>query len=572
MAVMSLLRMSIQAGLLIAGTALIRAVALHKLPNGMFLALWAVALGRLLVPVSIPSRLSIYPILDAIAGRKPNGISTAVVGIDLPVGGGAGLGPAVVSQQAHIHVASGNLVTAVWLLGVVAFFLFFGAGYLKNFRQLKFAHPIQGHEALENWLEEHRTLRSIAVLRSDRVSTPISFGVRTPYIVLPGSMDLEDELLLKHVLTHEYVHIRRLDGLWKLLMVAALCLHWFNPMVWLMLRLAERDLEITCDERVLRQFEGDGRAAYAQSLIKTAQRQRRVTFLYQGFSKHAAEERIVAIMKYKKYSMGAVLLSTLIVVGTTAAFAASAPRSAVPSTTYVAEGQGLSQEAQRWLEYYLTLTAEEQAKISYYPIELKGYFAVQPPFSEYERFGISYDADGTIFYHGQRVRYFFDGYRIEEGVTSTRYDHWDEEGTVDVYTVRDVIQNGDGSIDPFGELTGIEAYSQEEFDRREPSPAGQGAAVTAVYDASGHGEIHGETLADKFQAYEIFGVELRESSGGMGNVFYLDQPVRRLIDERPDGGILTYESVDGGEIVLSTVYSEEGELIGVAVRTHPILE
>jgi len=93
-------------------------------------------------------------------------------------------------------------------------------------------------------------------MQSDRITTPVAVGIIKPWIILPKFMDLNDTQLLRYVFTHEYYHIRRFDALWKMIFVFALCIHWFNPMVWVMFILACRDIELTCDEMVIRHFGG----------------------------------------------------------------------------------------------------------------------------------------------------------------------------------------------------------------------------------------------------------------------------------------------------------------------------
>ena len=101
-----------------------------------------------------------------------------------------------------------------------------------------------------------------------RISSPLTFGVLRPVILVPKKTDWTDETALRYVLEHEFVHIQRFDVLSKLLLIAAVCVHRFNPLVWVMYVLANRDLELSCDETVLRRFGGDVRAAYARVLIR----------------------------------------------------------------------------------------------------------------------------------------------------------------------------------------------------------------------------------------------------------------------------------------------------------------
>ena len=94
----------------------------------------------------------------------------------------------------------------------------------------------------------------IVIRRSDRISSPLTFGVLRPVILLPKSTDWSDEDALRFVLEHEFVQVRHFDALFKLALVAAVCIHWCNPLVWAMYILANRDIDLSCDEAVIRRF------------------------------------------------------------------------------------------------------------------------------------------------------------------------------------------------------------------------------------------------------------------------------------------------------------------------------
>lgn len=101
-------------------------------------------------------------------------------------------------------------------------------------------------------------------------------------------------------MTHELVHIRHFDAAAKLFLTAALCVHWYNPLVWAMYVLANRDIELACDEAVVRSFGGDVKSAYARTLIGMEEKKTGLIPLCNNFSKNAIEERVTAIMKMKK--------------------------------------------------------------------------------------------------------------------------------------------------------------------------------------------------------------------------------------------------------------------------------
>lgn len=320
---MSIMHMSISGGILVAAIVVIRAVTLDKLPKKMFLALWSVALCRLLIPVSIPSRFSVYNIINRVINRISPDTSISVIDIILPFDGmKAGMAGQFMLTTPE-QIISITPTTIIWITGMLSMFIFFVVVHFKNHKELRFALLIRNHDFLNEWLAEHSIFRSIAIMQSDRITTPVAVGMVKPRIILPKSMNMDDKPLLQYVLTHEYYHIRRFDTLWKLLIACALCIHWFNPMVWVMLILVNRDLELTCDEMVIHHFGTDTKTAYAYSLIGMAEQRNKFAPLYNDFSKNAVEERIVSIMKMKKTSLFGIILAFVVVSGTTTVFATS---------------------------------------------------------------------------------------------------------------------------------------------------------------------------------------------------------------------------------------------------------
>ncbi len=322
---MKIPEMSVQAGLLIVAIAIIRFVALNRLPKTTFLVMWGIALLRLLVPFSFSSSWSVYSVfggmMDSIGESLTVPANEVVLNLD---------GVMRTSEQASkAFDSSGVLVDRtimlIWLIGVFAVFLTIAFWYFKSHRMLRFAVIAGKSEAIECWLSAHRLRRHLKILQSDRVTSPLSSGILYPRIILPKAMDISDVENVKYVLSHEYFHIRRFDMVWKLLMLLAVCLHWFNPMVWVMVILFNRDLEITCDEMVLRHFGGDigEKKAYAYSLINMAEAKGGFSPMGSYFSKNSAEERITSIMKYKKTSIFTLAIACVMTIGLAVAFAAS---------------------------------------------------------------------------------------------------------------------------------------------------------------------------------------------------------------------------------------------------------
>lgn len=319
---MSLLQMSFSGGCMVLAIALVRAVMLHRLPKKTFLALWAVALVRLLLPYSLPSALSVYTLAGRMApAAEPAAISEMALASDIPRENLiAGTAASEAEQKPAAKAA--DPWKAVWAAGALACAAFFTAAYFRYRREFQAALPIDNDWA-ENWLRTHRLRRPIAIRQSDRISAPLTYGVFCPVLLMPKTTDWSDRETLEYVLEHEYVHIRRLDAVTKLLLTAALCVHWFNPTVWLMVALANRDIELSCDETVLRKLGEQNKSAYAMALIRMEETKSGFSPLYSSFSKNAVEERIEAIMKIKKISRMALFVAIGLVFGVTTAFATS---------------------------------------------------------------------------------------------------------------------------------------------------------------------------------------------------------------------------------------------------------
>lgn len=262
---MKLLQMSLAGGVMILVITVIRALAIERLPKKTFLALWAAALARLLAPVSLPSALSIYSLL---ARRAPAAAEwTAVPALPaLPAETGAAAAAAA-QQTASAPAAQAPVWTIVWAVGAAVCAVVFAVAYGRCCREFRASFPAE-NDVIRRWLQSHPLRRTIAIRQSGRISSPLTFGVLRPVILMPKKTDWTDETALRYVLEHEFVHIQRFDVLSKLLLIAAVCVHWFNPLVWVMYVLANRDLELSCDETVLRRFGGDVRAAYARVLIR----------------------------------------------------------------------------------------------------------------------------------------------------------------------------------------------------------------------------------------------------------------------------------------------------------------
>lgn len=430
---MDLLTMSFSAAVMIAAIVILRALLIDRLPKTTFLILWAVVLLRLLVPVSVPSAWSVYSLLQprqqAIQTvqeestvlpqvepvvSQPSAITTEPVtpAVDSAAGEAEEITTAPTQQPSAAPTVQQSTPTEqppqaeektkpaislpvepsalIWGVGAAALGLYFVVGYWRATREFDMSLPVE-HPFCGEWLRRQKEKmplrRQIRIRQFDRIGTPLTYGVRRPTILLPNQTLEEQPKTLTYILTHEYVHIRRFDCVSKLLLSAALCLHWFNPLVWVMYVLANRDLELSCDEMVLRLLGIENRSAYAMALLEMEEKRSGFGALYSAFGKNAIEERIGAIMKMKKRSLLSAVMAVVLVFTLTACLATSPVEEETSAQTaseiawqynrenllwnYIPYGFEFNQERNKWqyqnvdVHYFL----DEKKGIEYYTEE-----------------------------------------------------------------------------------------------------------------------------------------------------------------------------------------------------------
>jgi beta-lactamase regulating signal transducer with metallopeptidase domain len=327
---MNLLQMSFSGAAFITAVAIIRAVAINKLPKKTFLVLWELVILRLLIPFSIPSMFSVYTLIT----HSISSTTLPEIGTDynIPTMQGLFVTTQGAEQPPADILSSASMWFIIWCAGIVLIALFFVISYLRCLIEFRTALPVH-NRYIEKWLAERPLKRPILVRQSDRISAPLTYGIFRPVILMPKKMDWKNEKQLQYVLSHEYVHIYRYDTVTKLIATLALCIHWFNPFVWVMYLLFNRDIELACDESVIRQFGEKSKSAYSLMLINMEAAKSGLLPFCNSFSKNAIEERITAVMKIKKTSLLAICIAAILIVGVTTAFATSAAGSSREKNT-----------------------------------------------------------------------------------------------------------------------------------------------------------------------------------------------------------------------------------------------
>ena len=496
---MTFLELSLSGGVFVLAIAAFRTLTLRRLPKGTFVALWWLAAARLLLPVELASRFSVYTLLEALG---PKSVPVAPDALPAPVVPAAPSVPAappviaIPAQPAAVPAPAPFPVwTALWLTVGLLLAAWFLIRYVRWRRRFREALPADC-PGLETWFQLRR---KVEVRVTDQIAAPLTYGLFRPVILLPKTMDFKDEEALTCVLAHERAHIRRLDGLLKLALTAALCLHWFNPSVWLLYVLGNRDMELRCDEAAVLALGEDSRERYALALIRLAEN-RNVPLC--GFAhRNGMEERIKAIMSIKKKSLLACFMALALVLGITTAFATSAKP---------AETDGPYSEDFTDRDLYAQSSAESAA-------------LWEETLAPYEPFGLTWtfddpDLDGnglTMTWEGHEVRGIYD-----EGKFSWITEHAGDGAfgpdAVELYTI---YENG--------KLTGLRLATEEEqkaFDRDRKLSADslkvETLAESVRYD-SGHIYF---TIPESEEPWSIFirGRVLLEDGSGQ-SVRYLEK-------------------------------------------------
>ena len=297
---MNLLQMSLSASVLILIVIACRKFFSARIPRTTFSLLWLLAWLKLMIPV--PAGFPV-PAAQQLSGKMPD-ITTA-----LPFSAGtwqtAGAGPDF----------GWNLLKILWLCGAVSVSLYIAYLHAASMKKYRTAIPLKESSWIPMWLEQKRSFRRITVRVSDEIDSPLTYGIFFPVILLPKQTDWADKESMKLILEHEAAHIRHLDALKKLCLTISCVCHWFNPLVWLMAALACRDMELACDEAVVRAVGGENRKLYADLLVELEAKRAGINLLTSGFGQSLMKERVLHIMNRKeKVSLTGILLSLAMVI------------------------------------------------------------------------------------------------------------------------------------------------------------------------------------------------------------------------------------------------------------------
>jgi beta-lactamase regulating signal transducer with metallopeptidase domain len=292
---LKIINMSISASWLVLAVLLLRFV-LKKAPKWVNVLLWGIVAVRLAFPFSIESALSLIPSAETI---PPNiGMNTTpTINSGINAINNA-VNPIISQSNTPMAGASVNplqitigIFEYIWIFGMIALALYTAISYWRLHRKVDTAVRYKDN-----------------IFQSENVKSPFVLGIIKPRIYLPFNMNGQD---LEHVVAHEQAHIHRKDHWWKPLGFLLLTIHWFNPLMWLAYVLLCRDIELACDEKVIKELGDEQRADYMQALVACSVNRRMIAACPLAFGEVGVKERVKSVMNYKKPAFWIIILAVI---------------------------------------------------------------------------------------------------------------------------------------------------------------------------------------------------------------------------------------------------------------------
>lgn len=297
-----ILNMTLTGSIVIVVVIAVRA-CLGRLPKIFSYALWSVVLFRLLCPVSLSAPGSLLQLLQPQIKETSDTVSVVSylpAAEDLPeFEYVAAVTPEAQSDFTDQSLSAGQICGMIWICGASGMILYGTAQYLQLRRRLLGAIRHSGN-----------------IYLADHIDTAFVMGILSPKIYLPSYVPMQER---KFILAHERHHIRRGDHIIKMLAYLALCIHWFNPMVWFAFILAGKDMEMSCDEAVIRHFGSQIRAEYSASLLRLAAHRKPVPGMPLAFGEGDTKGRIMNMAKWKKPNLWLSILCGILCIAVLAA-------------------------------------------------------------------------------------------------------------------------------------------------------------------------------------------------------------------------------------------------------------
>ncbi len=298
---LKVLNMSISAGWIVLVVLLLR-LLFKKMPKWITVLLWSMVAIRLVCPFSIKSAISLIPSAQTVSPDIMTQ-STPEINTGIPVVNDV-VNPIIAGSFAPAPAESANplqilipVLALCWVAGMTVLALYALISYMRIKTRVKNSELLR-----EN------------IYVCEKVGSPFVLGMIRPKIYLPLGMNQQDR---EHVVAHETAHIYRKDHLWKPFGFLILILHWFNPLIWVAYILLCRDIELACDEKVIKELDFDGRADYSQALLNCSVGRRNISACPLAFGEVGVKERVKSVLNYKKPAFW-LIVSAVAVIAVTA--------------------------------------------------------------------------------------------------------------------------------------------------------------------------------------------------------------------------------------------------------------
>ncbi len=315
---LKIVNMSLTASWLVLAVVLLR-LLLKKAPKFLRCVLWALVGVRLVCPFSIESALSLIPsaqpIPETITTDPAPAINSGVPAVNAVVNPiiSESFTPAAGDSVNPLQVWTW-IAALLWLVGIAVLLVYAAVSFRRVRRQVGACLHLR-----EN------------VYLSDGLPSPFILGIIRPRIYLPTGLD---DAATAHIIAHEQAHLRRRDHWWKPLGFLLLTVHWFNPLMWVAYVLLCRDIELACDERVVRALDEDGKAAYSRTLLACGARRRIVAACPLAFGEVGVKTRVKSVLSYKKPAFWIILAAAVAAIAVAVAFLTNPQDKTPPDGTY----------------------------------------------------------------------------------------------------------------------------------------------------------------------------------------------------------------------------------------------
>ena len=287
-----MLNMSITASVI--GFALVLLRSVKVAPRFGIYCLWSLVLIRLIVPFAFSSRISFFNftgnLIKKVVEFQPYQNNDGLT-ISNAIGAANSYFPVVFKTDALMSIF--DTASVIWAIVAAAAIIAASVLYFLTGSELKKAELI-----------------SERTYKSDMISSPLVFGVFRQKIIIPTALSY-DEASLGYVMIHEKVHIKRHDNLWRIISVFIACIHWFNPFVWIFLRMFLSDMELACDTGAVKILSAEGRKEYARTLLNYGTGQR--ILMSTAFGRSKIKVRVMNVITYRKLTLFATIFSILFI-------------------------------------------------------------------------------------------------------------------------------------------------------------------------------------------------------------------------------------------------------------------